>query len=100
MKKTVSHSSKYYEKCWYNRKCTKNDLLLVPGKKHPAELSEGAGLANVKPPAATHQLMIQENALFELSTPRNQAIIYATQANNDFYKVGGVKYRKGFLLGK
>lgn len=54
----------------------------------------------MKPPAATHQLMIQENGLFELSIPQNQAIIYATQANNDFYKVGGVDYRKGFLLGK
>lgn len=76
-----------------------NALFVVPGKKHPAQLCEGAGLANVRLPAITHKLLLLEHGKFEISAPQLQAVIYATQANQEYFTMHGKRYRKGFLVG-
>lgn len=78
-----------------------NVFVVSEGAEHPAQLSEGAGLANVKPPAITHKLKLMWDAGdVKMSKAQLLAVIYATQANNATYTHDNKTYRTGFLLGE
>lgn len=75
-------------------------FVVAEGINHPGKLCEGAGLANVRPPPIVHKLkMCWAKGTLQLSKPQILAVLYATQSNLKTYKINGVDYRQGFLLG-